>query len=204
MKIRLICKTLALVGCLMASGCYITNMTLENRTGSTITVFSSHTKVTVTIPARRTEHLPHSSGPITVSVTNGPTWDYTSLSWFDDRLDRAHYMKSHPILYKGTRAFLIDTNGAIFALQSAFIGWDHSAFRETQPDCYPLRPIDKKDQPNQASQSAIGAAAPQPERWRWNWDDEIHGGMSMRIGYGSGGIMCHAPSTIRNNGHIYK
>jgi hypothetical protein len=158
---RWICKTLALVGCLMASGCYITDMVLENRTGSAITVCSSHTKATVTIPARKTEHLPHSSGSITVSVTNGPTWEYTSLSWFDDRLAREQYMKKHPILYKGTRAFLIDTNGAIFALQSAFIGWRHRDFRETQPTGYPLRPINRSNEPNQASQDMSLRADPE-------------------------------------------
>jgi len=143
--IRIILVVVAAVG---VSGCYITGMTIENRAGDTIRVYSHHTKTAATIRNGRTEQISHSSGPITISVTNGLTWQYTSLSWFDDRLAEGRYVKKHPVLYKGTRGFLVDTNGHIFALQPALIGWKNKNFRATQPEGYPLTPTKDGDLPN--------------------------------------------------------
>jgi hypothetical protein len=144
-----ILKTILLVVAAVGlSGCYITGITMENRVGDTISVYSHHTKTTAILRNGKTEEISHSSGPITITVTNGPTWQYTSLSWFDDRLAKDRYMKNHPILYKGTRGFLVDANGHIFALRPALIGWKHKHFREQQPDGYPLKPDKNGELPN--------------------------------------------------------
>ena len=142
-------RTLALLlGALSVSGCYITGMKLENQTGSTIHVYSHHTKTTTVIPSDRMKEFPHSSGLVTISVTNGPVWHYPTFSWFSDRAEREVYVKRHPILYKGTRGFLVETNGEVFALQPAFLGWKRKNFRNTQPDGFPLKPQTDKDLPN--------------------------------------------------------
>ncbi len=150
----------ALAGALMLAGCYIADMTLENQTGRAITVFCHGTTNTLYLARGRTGHVPQVSGSISVSVTNGPTWHYTSLSWFDNGTNRQHLVKQHPILYKGTRAFLIDTNGFIWILPPERIGWNHRTFRKAQPEGWPVKPAET-NLPNEASQDTSLRADPE-------------------------------------------
>jgi hypothetical protein len=107
------------------TGCYITGMELENQTGKTIQVYSDHTKTTTVIGNGKTKEFPHSTGLVTISTTNGLVWNYPTFSWFSEDQAESRYLKRHPILYKGTRGFLVDTNGSVFALMPAFVGWKH-------------------------------------------------------------------------------
>jgi hypothetical protein len=121
------------------SGCYITGMVIENRTKESITVYSGHTETTKTIRSGNTAEISHTEGPITIRAGDGPTWHY-DLSWFDDKLSNDRYLRKHPILYKSTLCFLVETNGSLFVLPTTFWGWDDKNFRSKQPDGYPLRP----------------------------------------------------------------
>lgn len=73
-----------IAGACLLVGCYIAEMTLENQTGQAITVFCHGTTNTLHLARGRTGHVPQVSGAISVSVTNGPTWHYSSLSWFEN------------------------------------------------------------------------------------------------------------------------
>ena len=135
-----IIKALVLIVTLTSlCGCYITGMVIENRTDKPITVYSAHTETTTTIRSGTSAEISHSAGPITVSTEDGPTWRY-ELSWFDEKLHNDHYLRKHPILYKSTLCFLMETNGNMFVLPTTFWGWDDKQFRDQQPDGYPLKP----------------------------------------------------------------
>jgi hypothetical protein len=138
LALSLLCATAMLLdGC-----CVAIEVRLKNDSGHDVRVYSAHTEKTRVVRAGATEDLPHGSGALTITSSDGAVWNYADVQLVEGVCPDwcARYSFWRTLCGGGGLAWTLslDRDGALFVVPPD--GSKRTNARALQPRGFPLRP----------------------------------------------------------------